>query len=596
MTETREPRREYEGRIAGWTSAIARGERAHLRVSNLRLVTATAAAVFAWLGFFRASLSPLWFAGASIAFLVLIIVHVLILQRNERSVRARGFYLRGLARMDGLWAGTGPDGARFTGNHPYARDLDLFGPSSLFQLLTTARTEAGEDTLADWLRHPAEIDEIRARQRAVDELGGKLDFREDLAVLAAEAHVGRTSGLSVWAKAAPVGLPAWLGPALALAAAAAVAAIVAGLLGAAGTGAVASALLVEAALAATWRRPLHDVVHRIETPALDLRLLTRLIERIEREGFESPRLAALHRTLVEDGQLPSRRLRRLQSLVSVLDSTLNPLFVLPAMVLLVRQQAAVAIEGWHGRHGRALSTWLTAVGELEALSALATFAYEHPGHPFPAIVDDGPRVDARALAHPLIPETSAVANDVVLGGSGPRVLIVSGSNMSGKSTLLRAVGTNVVLALAGGPVRAASMTVSPLIIGATLRVEDSLQAGISRFYAEILRIRAIVEAASGQRPLLFLLDEILHGTNSHDRRIGADAIVRALVARGAVGLVTTHDLALTELAQALDARVSNVHFEDRIENGAMIFDYRMRPGVVEHSNALQLMRAVGLDV
>jgi DNA mismatch repair ATPase MutS len=176
------------------------------------------------------------------------------------------------------------------------------------------------------------------------------------------------------------------------------------------------------------------------------------------------------------------------------------------------------------------------------------------------------------------------------------VLIVSGSNMSGKSTLLRAVGTNVVLALAGGAVRAAAMRLSPLAIGATIRIEDSLQEGHSRFYTEILRIRAIVEQTSGRVPVLFLLDEVLHGTNSHDRRIGAGAIVRALVERGAIGLVTTHDLALTELATTMGGAAANVHFEDRIEDGRMVFDYRMRPGVVERSNALELMRAVGLDV
>jgi DNA mismatch repair ATPase MutS len=190
----------------------------------------------------------------------------------------------------------------------------------------------------------------------------------------------------------------------------------------------------------------------------------------------------------------------------------------------------------------------------------------------------------------------AVANSVKLGGDGPRVIVLSGSNMSGKSTMLRAAGVNVVLALAGAPVRAARLRLSPMVLGATLRVSDSLEEGQSRFYAEILRIRGIVDAARGQVPLLFLLDEILHGTNSHDRRIGAEAIVRALVDAGAIGFVTTHDLALTELPSRLGAAAVNMHFEDRIENGRMVFDYRMRPGVVEHSNALALMRAVGLEV
>ena len=175
-------------------------------------------------------------------------------------------------------------------------------------------------------------------------------------------------------------------------------------------------------------------------------------------------------------------------------------------------------------------------------------------------------------------------------------MVVSGSNMSGKSTLLRTVGINTVLALAGAPVRAASMRLSPLEIGTTLRIQDSLQAGTSRFYAEIQRIQHIMELTRQRLPVLFLLDEILHGTNSHDRAVGAEAIVKGLIDRGAIGLVTTHDLALAKVADALAPRAQNVHFEDNMVDGKMVFDYRMRPGVVNKSNALALMRAVGLDV
>jgi DNA mismatch repair ATPase MutS len=267
-----------------------------------------------------------------------------------------------------------------------------------------------------------------------------------------------------------------------------------------------------------------------------------------------------------------------------------------AYLLLVKPQLAVAIDRWHVRYGHAVGEWLRAIGEIEALAALATYAFEHPAVPFPELSAGGPVFEGVAVGHPLIPDEHSVRNDVLIGGAaGPRVIVVSGSNMSGKSTLLRSVGLNVVLALAGGPVRAARLRVSPLVLGATLRIEDSLPAGHSRFYAEILRLREIVESARGPIPLLFLLDEILHGTNSHDRRIGAEGIVRALVALGAIGLVTTHDLALTELPSTLGSAV-NMHFEDRLENGKMVFDYRMRPGVVEHSNALALMRAIGLDV
>jgi DNA mismatch repair ATPase MutS len=338
-------------------------------------------------------------------------------------------------------------------------------------------------------------------------------------------------------------------------------------------------------------------VHRIDTASDDLGLFRELLETIEGAAFVAPWLAALHARLVSDGVRPSRHIARLQAFVSLLDQYRhNPYFRAIGAPLLVGGVMAVEIDRWHAAHGRALAGCLKAVGELEALASFATYAYEHPADPFPTLTTAGPVFDAKAMAHPLLSGSVAVPNDVGLGGQGPQVLIVSGSNMSGKSTLLRAVGVNVVLGLAGAPVRAASLVLSPVAVGATIRVEDSLLAGQSRFYSEILRIRGIVDATRGPLPLLFLLDEILHGTNSYDRRIGAEAIVRALVEAGSIGLITTHDLALTELAATLGRRAANVHFEDRIVDGKMVFDYRMREGVVERSNALALMRAIGLDV
>jgi len=188
-----------------------------------------------------------------------------------------------------------------------------------------------------------------------------------------------------------------------------------------------------------------------------------------------------------------------------------------------------------------------------------------------------------------------VRNDVSLT-AGLKVLVVSGSNMSGKSTLLRTVGINAVLALAGAPVRARSLRIAPLALGASIRILDSIQEGTSRFYAEITRLRKLVSLADGPIPLLFLLDELLHGTNSHDRRIGAEAVVRGLVQQGAIGLLTTHDLALAHIVDVLAPHAVNVHFEDHIENGRIAFDYTLRPGVVKKSNALELMRSIGLKV
>jgi DNA mismatch repair ATPase MutS len=259
-------------------------------------------------------------------------------------------------------------------------------------------------------------------------------------------------------------------------------------------------------------------------------------------------------------------------------------------------QYAMAIEKWRRTCGPHLGQWTAAIGEFEALCSLACFAYERPRAIFPELLDASTlQFDAAALSHPLIPPEVAVANDVEIGGK-TQLWIVSGSNMSGKSTLLRAIGLSTVLAWAGAPVTAEKLLVSRLHIGASMRANDSLADNRSRFYAEISRLRDIVELVRVGRPTLFLLDELLSGTNSHDRRIGAEALVRGLVERGAIGLVTTHDLALAQIAGTLDGSAINVHFEDHLEGGEIRFDYRLRPGVVTRSNALELMRAVGLDV
>ena len=589
-------RAEYERRLSEWRARIAVLDRRHHLYSNARLILAVAGALLLWQAFVRARISPWWPIADLLLFAVLAVAHAFLLQRAERSRRAEAVYLRGLDRLADRWAGTGRDGARFLEGHSYARDLDLFGRGSLFERLNTARTEAGELTLAEWIRAGAPADEVRARQASVAELRARLDFREDVAVLASESPVGRTGALATWAASPPANFPDALRIGLAAAAAVTVVLIWLTYREAIWSGWFVLWVLIETGVAAIWRHEIHHVLHAIETPERDLGLLSALLARIEREPFASPRLNGLRDTLLAGGVPPSRRIARLRSLVSWADSTHNLLFGPFAYVLLVRPQLALAINAWHCAYGPAVGGWLRAIGELEALSSLAGHSYEHPADPFPILSSAAPHFHAHSLGHPLIADQTVVRNDVSIGNSGPRVLVVSGSNMSGKSTLLRAVGVNVVLALAGGPVRAASLTLSPLAIGATLRIEDSLQDGHSRFYTEILRIKAIVDLTNSGTPVLFLLDEILHGTNSHDRRIGAEAVVRALVERGAVGLVTTHDLALTGLAEKLGSTAANVHFEDRIEQGRMVFDYTMRPGVVERSNALELMRAIGLDV
>ena len=279
-----------------------------------------------------------------------------------------------------------------------------------------------------------------------------------------------------------------------------------------------------------------------------------------------------------------------------MDSARNQFFRALAAPLLWVTQCAIAIESWRQTNGPKVGEWLAAVGEFEALCSLASFAYEQPSAVFPQLLEENmPAFRAMRMQHPLIDPGKAIANDIDLSRDSA-LWIVSGSNMSGKSTYLRAIGLNAVLAWAGAPVCCESLTLSPLRIGASIRINDSLADNRSRFYAEISRLREIVDLAKSGAPTLFLLDELLSGTNSHDRRIGASAVVRSLVELGAIGLVTTHDLALAEIVPSLQGRARNVHFADHMEKGEMQFDYRLREGVVEHSNALALMRAVGLDV
>jgi DNA mismatch repair ATPase MutS len=320
-----------------------------------------------------------------------------------------------------------------------------------------------------------------------------------------------------------------------------------------------------------------------------------VMARFERETFSAPKLAELQAKLRTQGVAPSRAIRQLGRFSERLESSGNLIIVAVNRYVFYTLRIAFAIEAWHMKFGGSVRTWIAAIGELEALSSLAAYSYEHPADPFPEFTLDAPRFEAEGFTHPLLPADHAIRNDIVLGGD-LGLMIISGPNMAGKSTFVRAVGINAVLAQSGAPVRARNLRLSPLSVAASVCVLDSLQGGISRFYAEILRVKAAIDLAGGPVPVLFLLDELLGGTNSNDRRIGAQTVVKTLVDRGAIGLITTHDLALAEIADTLGPRAANFHFEDRIEDGKLIFDYHLSPGVVRTSNALQLMRSIGIDV
>jgi hypothetical protein len=617
---------------------IAWRERRHRTLGYGRLAAAIGAGAVVWLAL-AGRLSIVWIAIPIAAFAVLVGVHERLLRLLERRRRAQRYFERALARLEGHWAGTGDPGDRYLDPaHPYARDLDLFGPGSLFELLSTARTHIGEDTLARWLLAPAAAATARARQEAVDELRPRVDLREDLAVVAEESRTGVDPvSLAAWGEAPRLlergGLhtAVWAFTVLGVAGALALGVYLLSRMGAVGVSEPASLLLRDIFLVALavngtflYRvdKRITAVVGAAEEAIHELGLLSEVLVRLERESFRSPLLAALRASLDAEGAPPSQRIGRLNRLMELLDSRHHVLVRLAEPFVLWTTHLAFAAEAWRRHSGPVVRRWLAATGEMEALCSLASHAYEHPEDPFPEFVEpveplsdvrgseagsglaeNGALLEAEGIGHPLIEESRVVRNDVRIGGTapaGPRVLVVSGSNMSGKSTLLRTLGVNAVLAQAGAPVRARRLRISPLAVGASIRVTDSLQGGVSRFYAEILRLRQILDQTAGPgpkgAPVLFLVDEFLHGTNSHDRRIGAEALVRGLVERGAIGLITTHDLALADIVGPLGERAANVHFEDHIEGGRIVFDYAMRPGVVRKSNAIELMRSVGLEI
>ena len=589
-----DPRTEYQARLSEWSRRAEAFEASHSRLGNLR--------AFFFLGLLALAAVLCRTEGSWGAVLLILLVGLLLTRiwhiriENARNAARRGirFYQSGLERLDGTWSGKGSPGTEFLDpHHLYAADLDLFGVGSLFELVNAAHTQLGRATLAAWLLEPASLQEIVARQEALKEMSPKVDLRERLGFIAAEAQTWvPTESLISWARqprilnSNAVRVVAFCLPWLNLV-----------LLIAGQWPWCLSVLAIQYAVARFHKRRVRNVTRTVGVVQHDLKCIADMFECLEAENFNSERLRRVDAGDQGGGLCASDAIQHLATLYSWIASRGNPLVAVIGGWFLLETQVAFAVEAWRARFGMMVEPWLRRLGEIEALSSLAGYAFEHPADPFPEILPaPAPaQIEAEGLKHPLMVESRCVGNDVSLGPNC-RLVVVSGSNMSGKSTYLRTLGINLALALAGAPVRARRFRMTHLRSGASIRTVDSIQEGISRFYAEIIRLGQIVKLAGQGTPLVFLLDEILGGTNSHDRRIGAGCVARNLVERGALGLITTHDLALAHIAEEIQPPGANYHFEDQILNGKMSFDYLLRRGVVQKSNALELMRLVGLDV
>ena len=613
----------YRRRLAVHEEGASRLRATHLWLGYLRLATALIFLGVAWFTIFLSE-GPRWTVILPIVlFVALGVWQGRVSRRRDAARRAAEMYRLGMARVEDRWVGLEeravPAGlSREAGGKLaaslYAEDLDIVGRGGLFELLCRARTRMGEEMLLGWLLEPTGVKEIRARQAAVEELRGRLEFRERMGVAGETSAVGvEAESLREWAAEEDVLTQRWMPWVAGVLAVAAVAGAVWWLSGR-GIGALLVVLLVEAGVRRPFEKRMEAVLGGTDRALKQMELLAGLLEVMEAEEFQSARLVAVRAKLragIGNGAgTASGAIARLARLGVWRDSLDNLVVKMVNLPLLYSVQVAWAVERWRRRYGGEVRVWVEAVAEMEALLSLAVYAYEHPGDGFPEFVEAGARdasVEGEGLGHPLIAAAACVRNHLRIGGE-TRVVLISGSNMSGKSTLMRTLGVNTVLAMCGSVVRARRLRLTPLRIGASLRVNDSLQEGHSRFYAEIEKLGRICALADscadgegkssggGGAGVMFLLDELLQGTNSKDRMVGAEGVVRVLVEAGAIGIVTTHDLALAEMHGLPAGALRNMHFQDEIVEGKMRFDFTLREGVAMKSNGVELMRLIGLKV
>lgn len=492
---------------------------------------------------------------------------------STKHWRLSKFYLRGIKRLNNEWVNDAfdpiPTGEAFLDSkHVYAHDLNVLGDGSLFEWLCTARSGIGQRGLANYLLNAADRDEILARQQAVQELSGEHDLRERMVLLGDHAFSeARWETFSEWLDSPSVAFP--ISHAVA---------------------ALATVTLTQPFAGLWMQQRVHQAIGGLSALSIETQMLREGLELLEGRAFQSVKL----RGLVEHVQGAAREVRKLEKLLWLCKEREKDWFWAPSRLLMVGTHTAIAVERWRVQHGANLRRWMAAWAEFEALNVLGCYAYENPGNIYPDIAESGACFEGTAVGHPLLPNDTCVRNDISLDAEQRGFYVISGSNMAGKSTLLRTIGLNALLAMAGAPVRAAALRLTPLSIVASLAVVDSLASGTSKFRAEVERIKQGIDLTAGGRPVLFLIDEIFSGTNSRDRRVAAEAVVRTLIRNGAIGALSTHDLALTEIAEEPELHGVNVHMGSRGEGDPMDFDYLLKPGVTQESNALAIARMAGV--
>ena len=537
-------------------------------------------------------------AGFAAVFSAAAILHERLIRRTAAEKRLLQVDEGELRALDGEFLPLGSAGEEFSdAAHPYSSDLDLFGLHSLYHFLGRTATGPGRRTLAQALLRPLTGPEIREAQGAVRELAGKPDFRRRIRAAALQAGSESSPLDSFIPQAAPkeflLGKP--LLPVFLIALPAVTLAALAGVAWGLPIAPFAALVLVQVVINNITARRVESLCGDAARHHRALSIYAEIIAAVEQEVFEAPRLRRMRDRFLDGGLPASRSVRRLSSLLGWMNARSSGVWhALLNIMILWDLQGAYRLERWNRHYANKIPGWLEALGEVESLAALANCSFNHPAWIFPEIRLDGFALKAAALGHPLIPEAERVANDYALAGPGS-VDVLTGPNMAGKSTFLRTIGVNAAMAFAGGPVCAAALEISPFGLITSMKSSDSLDKRMSLFYAELVRLKMILDEIRDSRPSFFLIDEMLRGTNAQDRHKGSLALMRQLLKAGATGIVATHDLDLTALA-AENPRVVNHHFDSRVEGDNLAFDFKIKPGVCASFNALVLMKKMGLDV
>ena len=533
-----------------------------------------------------------------VGFVVLIRVHQRIRYRRDIARLLTDINTEELNRLEGKLRALDPGEEFMDAEHPYTSDLDVFGGNSIFQLLNRTTTPTGRITLAGWLSKAAQPDEIEARQMAAKELAPNADQRQHWQAVGRhhQEKEANLESLGEWLKSddqiSHKGLwkiLRWVLPAITI-----------GLYTAYGLGEISFAMasvsvVINIIALGRWFNYSMGVQKQTGDSVGALKSYEALIRDLETYTPTSNKLQTLHGQLVTQGKPASKVLARLKLILDSFDSRANLLYILANLLLVLDIHWLFEAERWRKQHGKSVGKWFDVVGEWEALSSLAALHYAQPQFTFANIVRDGYNYQAKTLGHPLIPSQKRVSNDFAMEGKGTSI-VITGSNMAGKSTFLRTVGVNAVLAYAGAPSCAEDISLSVMQVFTSMRTQDNLEESISSFYAELRRLRQLLERLDAQpEPVLFLLDEILKGTNSLDRHRGATGLIRQLNQLHAMGLVSTHDVSLGDLQGDL-AGLQNFSFNSRIEDDEIIFDYRLTPGVCKEFNAAALMAKMGIRV